>query len=78
MTKSSYYTDDNIFTALVHLTLDSLRHPLGQGISLVPRAPVSIVLARLTNIVIVQIQSKDKDSLILRPLASRCGLREAD
>ena len=48
-----YYSDENIFAALVYTALNSLRCWLSPGISLVPRAPVSLILTHLANIVTV-------------------------
>ena len=60
-TKSSHYCDENIFAALVHTALDSLGRRLSPGISLVPRASNSYVLAYHTSIITVQICTKDED-----------------
>lgn len=50
VTKTCYYSDKNIFTALVHTGLDCVGRRLSPDISLVSRAPIPFVLTHLVHL----------------------------
>ena len=49
------YSSMNIFAQKIHTTLDSLGCRVGPDISLVPRVPISFVVAYLTDVFTVRI-----------------------